>query len=433
MVTLLSGMRFAQTGEGKTRTLAVLPVGIFKTEKYGRIDLSEKVCDQIIAAFADGIPRNGVFIDVDHDFGKARGWITSLGYGTYVADDGTEKPAVVAEVDYTTEGEQMLSDSEYRGISSAFGPHLDPETGKKYPNVLRAVSLTNMPVFTMLPEPLSESIKMLGETPELVLLGEELRMGMKERIGKMFAGLKFGEVADEAAKQRAAYPEAELEAAGWGVRDATAAVERLVRQAISEGMEGEALKARIEELAADLSLAVIESIQASVESARERIDEGAAEAEPVDPTEGTSEGTLAAEDHGDASAGGDNDMTEEQVKLAEAERDDALAKLAEYQRKDREDRIDALLDDWSSKGLAEASRNRIREVLTSNGMVTLSEGVEVDRDEALLIVLSESEWVPVTSPGAGGAQEPPASGTSLSAEAEAAKQKFDTQLGMTAT
>ena len=453
--------------DGLPELVPVLPIGEFKTAKYGKFSVTPEAAEEMVANFEANTLKTDVRFDIGHSFAEAAGWIKSLAIGTYVhPKTGEEMPGLVAAVEWTEGGAQLLSDKQYRYVSAAFGDYKDEETGTVHKNVLQAVSLTNDPVMKMLP-PLVALSDGLKDAEHIVALGIEPKSGMRERIGAMFSGLfALGEVADKAAENRNAYPEGELEAAGWGVWDATSAFETLVRKAISDGLEGDDLMARIiEELAADLPLAVIESIKSSVEREKERAEGGAREVppEPTDPTEGVtlsdadrlsefdalmeaceeevsgvkgvrefrtfakaSRAKLAAIlEAKTAKPTGGEDMTEEQVKLAEEQRDQALKELAEYKDRERTERIKSLLDGMSAKGLTEPSRAKLEAALTSSGMVMLAEGNEVTQEDALLLALADAEFVPVD---AAGSQEPPADG--LSVEVKAAKERFDKQVGM---
>jgi hypothetical protein len=407
-----------------TSDVAMLPVGEWKTDKYGKVDLSESVCDEIIANFADNVLGRDIRVDIDHGFAEAAGWIAALGYGVFT-DPKTKQPqrAVCMRVDWTPTGETALSNKEYRYVSAAYGSYTDVESGKTYANVLRAVSLTNDPVLR---------VPAVDQAPSSV---EFAGVALSE-------SLQFGEVVDELHKQQESQTPPELQAASWGMWPATDAFVTKVREAVADGMTGEELKARIDELAADLPDALMESIAASVERENEGGPPSVTEPiEQVDPTQGAAElsdtgaedpvtallsrfdalmgecddivkgtagvksmRTLASETRKKLEAlltkkGGTTSMAED-TKLAE-ERDDALTKLAEMQAERKRDRVKAALDTLSAKGLAEPARVQLEAILTAEdtSQIMLSGKTDpVDLPDALVAFAETVEFVPVEKP-----------------------------------
>lgn len=460
MLTLLTGMPFVQLGEGTMRALAFLPVGKFKTDKYGTMDLSAaKVGDPIIAAFDAGVPGTGVFVDIDHDFGKARGWVKSLGYGTYADKAGNEQQCMVAQVEYTTQGSQMLADGEYKGVSAAFGPMIDPATGKKWPMVLKAISLTNCPVMSMLPEPLNASVKMLadGDESELVTLADTVPM-KKEADGDHPASdyayvpnpkvpgswkLRIDDVAHVGAA---------IAALTVGSRGTTVVIPDAERAAVVETVRAAWAKLHPDmkpdecPLAADgTHMTDTDALMVLLaETAGVPVDAPAPAVPPVDPTLALrrfaeSHGLIFADtpstdDHLGAfdalmdtlaeSVKGANGVRDfrsfakatrtkleailapkggkqmaddnNDVKLAEDRAVAAETKLAAIEASQSEEAITAALDKLSEKGMDEASRVLLKSIVTADGDVTLSDKSTVSVTDALAVFAEGLTIVPVT-------------------------------------
>jgi hypothetical protein len=134
----------AQENGGKLPDeICVLPYGIWQTVPYGEIRVDENVFNQMIANFNSKV-RKAVPIDVDHDGGKAAGWITGL------INKGQEGLWAIA--DWTKYGKELLEDRLYRLFSPEWAfDYVDPEYSTHHGAVLVAGSLTNRPVFKELP------------------------------------------------------------------------------------------------------------------------------------------------------------------------------------------------------------------------------------------------------------------------------------------
>jgi phage I-like protein len=123
--------------------IAVLPYGIWQTVPYGEVRVDENVFNQMVANF-DSKVRKAVPVDVDHDGGKAAGWISKL------INKGTD--GLWAVVEWTKYGEELLSEKLYRLFSPEWSfDYQDPEYSTHHGAVLVAGSLTNRPLFKELP------------------------------------------------------------------------------------------------------------------------------------------------------------------------------------------------------------------------------------------------------------------------------------------
>lgn len=131
---------------GKLPTqIKVMPVGDWNTSTsdFMRMQITTNHISQMVANFRANV-RKLVPIDVDHDGGKAAGWITDL------KDMGVD--GLHAVVEWTKLGEELLKDKIYRLFSPEWSfDYADPEHGSAHGAVLIAGSLTNRPFFKELP------------------------------------------------------------------------------------------------------------------------------------------------------------------------------------------------------------------------------------------------------------------------------------------
>jgi hypothetical protein len=419
------------SGATATSDVVILPIGKWHTDKYGDLDLSRKVADELIANFSGQVLGRDIRVDIDHEFGEAAGWITGLGIGTF-ADPvtGDETPAVVMRVNWTPGGAKSLAEGEYRYVSAAYGRYTQPATGRVFANVLRAVSLTNDPVMVVPPvdsEPLSV------EFSDMVTLAD---------------GIKFGEVVDAVeeriAEQDAEPAPADLWAAQWGSWPAFAAMDELLRQAIADGLAGDALRARIAELSADLPEAIAAAIEAAVTRANDGEDgpevapapaEVTPQTDPLAPAEladstadsGVSDPVAEILDAFDALMGKADDIVRgapgvRAMRTLAAETRSKLSKLlkggtkmsddkpttptpeavelAELKATIRNEKVTAALDALSAKGMTEPARHALAAILTTEtpDAIVLSEGAEpVEMPDAILAFASVVEFVPIAT------------------------------------
>lgn len=134
LVPILLGEEGGLPGE-----IMVLPVGEWETIKYGAVTVTISHIKEMISNFYKGV-RVGVPIDVDHDAGKAAGWIKDL--------MNKDDRSLWARVEWTPYGEELLRGRLYRFFSPEFSlDFIDPETQERYGAVFIAGTLTNRPLF----------------------------------------------------------------------------------------------------------------------------------------------------------------------------------------------------------------------------------------------------------------------------------------------
>ncbi len=150
----LATIRFEEPGAGAaagdtfTRSwVQLLPEGRFDHPKFGKIDLSRRVLDEIKANFDKGVRRAEIALDYDHRAAdgdsRAAGWIEAL---EYRAANGETPAGLWGKVRWTPIGLKDVQDQIYRYLSAEYRPqYTDNVTGRKYRNVLVGLALTNRP------------------------------------------------------------------------------------------------------------------------------------------------------------------------------------------------------------------------------------------------------------------------------------------------
>jgi len=161
--------------DGKLPTeIQVLPVGEWNTLPYGLFKVTTEHLRQMIANFNMGT-RKAVPVDVDHDGGKAAGWIDEL----FAKEDG-----LYAKVEWTPYGQELIEGKIYKLFSPEFSlNYVDPEYSTDHGAVFIAGSLTNRPLFKELSY-ITASEKPLADGSGVVLLFSQESMNIEELKAK---------------------------------------------------------------------------------------------------------------------------------------------------------------------------------------------------------------------------------------------------------
>lgn len=119
----------------KSSTVEILREGLVQDRG---LRITGKMLSDYVTNFNEGVYGNKIAVNYGHDRkGKAAGWINKL----FISGK-----SLMAEIEWTPVGEQMLHDKEFQFVSSELAfkhPHAD--TGKAVSNVLIGVALTNVP------------------------------------------------------------------------------------------------------------------------------------------------------------------------------------------------------------------------------------------------------------------------------------------------
>lgn len=155
--------------------IQVLPVGKWNTLPYGPFEVTLGHVQEMIRNFERGT-RKAVPIDVDHDGGKAAGWIEQL------IDKGTD--GLYAMVRWTTYGQELLQNEIYKLFSPEFSlSYVDPEYSTDHGAVFIAGSLTNRPLFKELKSITASEEGVSNQSGVVLILGQD-NMNLEEILKK---------------------------------------------------------------------------------------------------------------------------------------------------------------------------------------------------------------------------------------------------------
>ena len=139
----LARVTLADGGDGFKRSwIMLMPQGEFEHPQYGKLEFTRGKLAEFKRNFDGRVRKIDIALDQDHDGGKATGWLEAL----ELRDGG-----LWGQVRWTKLGEQLLTDQIYRYFSPEFGNFTDPESGKKFSNVIIGGALTNRPFLKSMP------------------------------------------------------------------------------------------------------------------------------------------------------------------------------------------------------------------------------------------------------------------------------------------
>jgi len=147
-------LRLAEKIEaGQTTPMMVFPIGDWHSAKYPDLALSEDLAHELIANFESGVLGREPVVDSsgEHDLSApAAGWVKRVYLASYEEDD-VRGLALWADVEWTGLGAQLLNDKQYQYGSVEIGPVMLNESGETVDNVLRSLTITNVPVLSIMP------------------------------------------------------------------------------------------------------------------------------------------------------------------------------------------------------------------------------------------------------------------------------------------
>lgn len=143
------GLELADKKAEPREDIMLFPFGEFEHPSYGKMVFDNDFFNQIIENYNNNVLSVKPFMDRQHDEDKALAWFDTPpfirpGIGLFI------KP------DYTVEGKTILSNRTYRYFSPSWGTYTNPETGKKFDNVLMGGAATNIPFLKTMPPIIDE-------------------------------------------------------------------------------------------------------------------------------------------------------------------------------------------------------------------------------------------------------------------------------------
>ena len=148
-----SGMQYSSTS-----IVEIIRTGQWEHPLYGPLSITETSIDGFVANFFANVRGIDIAVDQEHKPEEgAMGWFKKL--WKIPRDDG-DGYSMMAEIQWTYQGEQLIRDGVYRYFSPEFLENWkDPESGKTYKYVLFGGALTNRPfIKNMDPILLSEGV-----------------------------------------------------------------------------------------------------------------------------------------------------------------------------------------------------------------------------------------------------------------------------------
>lgn len=128
--------------EGKANiapTVQILRTGEFSHPDYGHFTITKEYLLSLVTNFKNKIRKIDLAVDYKHaNDDVAAGWFQDL----MLSEDGEK---LLAKVDWTPNGEKVLSDKEFRYLSAEFTDEYVDDEGKSYGPTLLGAGLTNRP------------------------------------------------------------------------------------------------------------------------------------------------------------------------------------------------------------------------------------------------------------------------------------------------
>jgi phage I-like protein len=151
---------FPQVGSSDTHNVQLLKTGKFYHPEYGEINITPKYLESMVQNFSDKVRGVDLAIDYAHDSESiAAGWIENL----YLQDN-----ELWAKVRWTKNGNQIVTDKEFRYLSADFNNnYINNETKKEYGPTLFGAGLTNRPFVKGMSPVLELSDKPIKKEPNM--------------------------------------------------------------------------------------------------------------------------------------------------------------------------------------------------------------------------------------------------------------------------
>jgi ribosomal protein L40E len=137
---------------GQTTPMMVFPIGAWHSAKYPDLTLDEDLAHELIANFESGVLGREPVVDSsgEHDLSApAAGWVKRVYLASYEEGE-LSGLALWADVEWTGLGAQLLNDDQYKYGSVEIGSVVMNEGGE-VDNVLRSMTITNVPVLSIMP------------------------------------------------------------------------------------------------------------------------------------------------------------------------------------------------------------------------------------------------------------------------------------------
>lgn len=185
-------LRFKLEFKEGQKEVHIIPTGKWDHPAYGEMEITPKDIKEFKKNF-DAKIRKGVPITAGHDGfaeSNAMGWITE------VVDKG--KKGLFAIIEWTKQGKTLLEEKSFKYFSPEYyREYEDPETRKKYANVLTGGALTNSPYFKKLKAVVFSDQDLINFNEKSMTIEEILKKDVADLTDEDKTAIKEADLTDE--------------------------------------------------------------------------------------------------------------------------------------------------------------------------------------------------------------------------------------------
>lgn len=185
-------LRFKLEFKESSKEVHIIPTGKWDHPAYGEMEITPKDIKEFKKNF-DAKVRKGVPITAGHDGfveSAAMGWVIEL------VDKG--KKGLFAIIEWTKQGKTLLEEKSFKYFSPEYyRVYEDPETRKKYENVLTGGALTNSPYFKKLKAVVFSDQDLINFNEKNMNIEEILKKDVADLTDEDKATLKTADLTDD--------------------------------------------------------------------------------------------------------------------------------------------------------------------------------------------------------------------------------------------
>lgn len=210
---------------------------------YGKLLIDQKYFNNLINNFTNNVRKDEIPINMEHDRTKAQAWVKKV----YQEWDG-----LFADIELTKDGADNLNGKHYKYYSAEISDkYQDPDTWKRFDNVLVGGALTNYPYFNGMEKIVASNPE---DTPNKnpLFIKKENAMNLKELL-KKFSAQAVLSFADKAELLKA-FNDAPAEEQAEVATEVEAVVEKKEEDTEKEDLRKELSNLKAEKMFADTKL-----------------------------------------------------------------------------------------------------------------------------------------------------------------------------------
>jgi cell division septum initiation protein DivIVA len=132
----------SEMGDDGLVDIEMLRVGNFKHKRYGELNITHEMLDEMIGNFENNVVGRDISFDWNHKAENASGWLKSVRI-----EDGK----LIGTTEFTEKGKDSVAKKDYGYFSIEYSDnYVDPETEEEYGPTILGGALTNRPFMTKL-------------------------------------------------------------------------------------------------------------------------------------------------------------------------------------------------------------------------------------------------------------------------------------------